>query len=488
MQEVRQLFKNAAYLFVGSVVADVSAFLFKVILAQEFGPAEFGLFSLGLLTVTVATSVSLLGLPDGIVTFVSRFRSNSESNKIAGVLVTAGALSVGLSFGLVIFLWTFATPISLIVFSSPELPPILRVFLLAVPAKSIIALSGALCLSYERAGVQTMIQNVLPKTGILATATFVVFAGGDIQSLIWWYVTVLWLTAAFGVLVSYVLLRGEPVDGLKTNTKRLLVFSVPLFLSGFVGIFLNWTDTWLVSYYLTSTSVGIYQSAFLLGTSIAIFQVVIASSLYPDFGALLAEGRYQTIQKRFREGVKWIVIFTVAPVTYLVVFPDQSLSLLFGSEYSKGSVALVVIAAGQLGSVAVGPATNLLKTLKQSRYILVSTVAAVVINVALNVLLIPRYGMAGAAMATATGSISVNVLHLLKARQNLTIRVPIRVLGFTVCIGATTALLVRSIIGTVTALPTFAGHVALFSVLYAVGVVGIGLVNHREVLRLVRQW
>lgn len=484
MRVGRRILKNATYLLIGSIIADSSGFIFRVLIAQEFGPREFGIFSLSLMTISLATSVSILGLPDGVVTFVSKFRTNDQGGKITGVITLSIISTVPISVVMTFGVWFFAGQISNTIFSSPQLMPALRILSLAIPAKSAIALSGALCLSYERAGLKTAVQKVFPKIGIIITAALIIFVDGDFYSLLKWYVIVLWVIAAIAVLISYKLVRIDLSSNIKTEPIKLLTYSFPLFLSGVVGLLLNWIDTVAVGYFLGSANVGIYQSAYLLGTTIALIQNVIAGSLYPNFGTLLAEEQLQTLRDRYQWGVSSIAILTMAPAMYLVFFPQQSLLVIFGDSYTEASVALAIVVIGQYISVSIGPATVLLKTLESTNHILITITGAVLLNGIFNLVLIPIVGISGAAIATGASSALLNISHFWGARKQVSIKLPTRDIAKAGIAAGSVSIILKLGVGKVTDPFLFVAHIACFSLLYSLSVIGTNIYNYNNIRQI----
>ncbi|UIP00999.1 flippase [Halobaculum sp. CBA1158] len=485
MSDLKRILKNASYLFIGAAIADASAFLFRVLIANKLGPSVFGLFSLALMTVSVGTSITLLGLPDGIVTYVSRFRSNDQPDKIAGVVLVSVGIVVITNIVLIAVIWTLAPLLATTLFDTKALTPLLRVFVLGMPAKSIIALTGAICLSYEQAALQTTIRRLVPKIGQLTTAAIIIVAGGGIQLVVTWYVVVLWLTAILGLSLTTLLLKGESIKEISTNTRELLTFSSPLFLSGFIGFFLNWTDTIFVGFFLTSVDVGIYQSAYLLGTSISLFIGAVANTLYPNFGSLLAQNKHDVISNRYRKASRWLSILAVAPTAYLITFPEQSLTLLFGAEFRAGRWVLVTIVATYFVSAVLGPATNTLKTMGYSRYILTTFLVAFLVNIALNLLLIPRIGLLGAAVGSGTASIISDIFHFRRVKTELNLSLPVQNIGRVIVIAGVVALFLSLISDNVTTLPIYGGFVVLFCLLYAGGLLITNTISWRDLRKLI---
>jgi O-antigen/teichoic acid export membrane protein len=286
------------------------------------------------------------------------------------------------------------------------------------------------------------------------------------------------------VFISYNLVRTDLTNSVKTEPITLLAFSFPLFLSGVTGLILNWIDTVSIGYFLGSADVGIYQSAYLLGTTIGLIQSVVGTSLYPNFGTLLAEGRFQTLQERYQWGVKLITILTMAPAMYLIIFSDHSLLIIFGESYAEASTALTIVAIGQYISVSIGPATVLLKSLKSTNYILITTALAVVLNAVLNFTLIPNFGFAGAAIATGTSSALLNILHFWKARKKILIKLPVQDVTIAGIIAASISIVLKLVVGTVSDPLLFFAHVVFFSFLYVVSINFTSIIKYTEVKRI----
>lgn len=482
-----RIIRNATYLFTGSVVADIAAFLFRVVVAQEFGPEGFGLFSLALMTIAIATSISLLGLPDGVVTFVSRFRSEGESNRIAGVLVSSFATAGVVSVAVTTVVWLFAPTISVGLFDTGELTPLLRTFILGTPARVTIALTAAVCLGFERGGLQTITKRLFPKLGTFGAAAAVILVNGSLHDIIIAYIVVLWCTAGVGLILAAVSVQRTPINGVRMQTRDLLGFSIPLLFTGVVGFFLNWTDAALIGYYLDSVDVGIYQAAFVLGTNIAVFHSAITGALYPNFGALVITDDVQTLQNRFVDGVRWIAVFTFAPSAYLVAFPETSMRMLFGGEFVSGTVPLLILVVGQFFASILALSTGVLKAAKNSRYIFLTYVIALGVNIVINVILIPVIGIVGAAIGTITARTFANTLHYWWVRRRFDVHLPVGSLGRVISGALAAVVLTAPLLTYVTSIPTFITHIVIFSLLYGIGMVALGVVSFGEIQRFIAE-
>ena len=169
----------------------------------------------------------------------------------------------------------------------------------------------------------------------------------------------------------------------------------------------------MIGIYKSSTMVGIYNIAarigtlasFLLTSSNAIFSATI-SELYQSDKIKTLENIYSTI-------TKWLIILT-APIILSMIFYSDIILSFFGQEYIKASNVLVLLALGQMISVSVGANGFILSMTGHEKLFLFDNFIMAITNIVLNIVLISRYGILGAALATC---ISVAVFNIIKVFQ-----------------------------------------------------------------------
>ncbi|WP_161596552.1 flippase [Salinigranum halophilum] len=408
------ILKNASYIFVGSVVANIASFGFRLLLAREFGAEGFGTFSLGLMIVSVITTVCLFGVPDGLVNFIGKYRASEHPDRILGDVITGTVLTIGLSLLFLFTLRLFSSAISTEIFGSPELKQMMLYMSFVIPANVLVYLSSSIALGYEKGGLNTLIKQIFPRFFLIALAAIVIFFDGQLLDIGVAYSLSMWMAGIIGAYFSIKLLPIRNLDLAEYNPSKLLSFSAPLMLTASVGFLLNWTDTAIVGIFLNESSVGVYQASFLLGTNLSIFLTAIASSLYAKYSALLENKNYSELARRYQSGRRWAVLTAIAPTVYLTVFAGQSLSYLFGAEFSQGRVALIIIVFGQFLYIFLGPSTNLLKSADMSKFVFWTYLGGAAINTGLNIILVPRIGIVGASVGTATGLVVIKIAHYLK--------------------------------------------------------------------------
>ncbi|TKX67637.1 flippase [Halorubrum sp. GN11GM_10-3_MGM] len=473
--------RNAIYLFLGVVVANLASFLFRALLAREFGPGGFGVFSLALMITSIATVVALLGLPDGVITFVSKFNGRGEHGRVVSVVAASFGLSFGIGILLAIVVVLAAPVLSTRGFDSPALADVLWWFAWIIPANVIVDISAAYFLGIQRGEYNTIIKQVLPKTTLLMLVAAIAVTDSPLVAVGVGYLVATGFAAAVGFIAVGMSLPVKEVAVVRTDIRELVSYSLPLLATSAIGLALNWTDVVVVGYILGSDAVGMYQAAFVLAANIHIFLGAISGSLYPNFSSLLADEQYSAISRQFTEGTRWAVLITTAPAIYLVGFPSLSLEMLFGNDFTGAATVLAVLVAGKGLVILFGPSTDLLKAVEESRYVAITYGLAAVLNLALNVALVPVAGIVGAAFGTAIATMFGNYLHFRRTREHVNVTLPIKPLLRALVAGLAAYLPCLFLISYVESLYWFGVHIALFSILYLLTLFAFGGISLEEI-------
>jgi len=197
------------------------------------------------------------------------------------------------------------------------------------------------------------------------------------------------------------------------TVRELWSFSWPLAIGSSFFLLLSNVDVLMIGYFMEPRSVGFYRAiqplrqvtVFVLGSFTFLF-LPLATQYYDD-GNLDALDRFYTIS------TKWIVAATFPLVLVFTLFAPEVVRAFFGVEYTPAAPALAVLTAGLFVRAIVGLNGDMTKAIDRPRIELYSVAVAVVVNVVLNVVLVPRYGIVGAAIGTVVGYAVYNALEVL---------------------------------------------------------------------------
>jgi O-antigen/teichoic acid export membrane protein len=405
--------KGAGFLGAGSLFGYGLSFVTSLLLARLLGAEGLGLYALGLTAAGLVSSLTALGLDDAMVRYLA---IQSRAGDRAGV---AGTLQLGLGLPTAvgtlggIGLAVFAPALATNVFDAPDLAPVLRTFGVLVP---FLTLSNALvgcARGFKRMDVTALAEEVVQTTvrlaliavlaigGLEPVTAAIVFGLGDIASSVTMIVR----------LRHHGRLRAVFQRGARRDVRELVSFAFPLWLSGALRKFRQNIETLLLGTLTAVASVGIYAVASKVGfIGHAAYSAIIVS-VKPNLAELHAAGDRDGLERLYRTATRWALIANV-PFFLIIVLYAEPLLLVFGTTFAVGSTALVVLAIGELVNAGTGVCGSVLDMTRHTGAKLINSAIWLVMVIGANLLLIPRWGVLGAATAAAVAASVVNGLRI----------------------------------------------------------------------------
>ena len=192
--------------------------------------------------------------------------------------------------------------------------------------------------------------------------------------------------------------------------QSLLRDSFPLVLSSALIVLYMRIDQIMIAYYLDSSQVGLYSSAVKLTESTFIIGTIICTSIFP-----MLQKTYTLDEKEFKSKfvqLYGILIWIGLAISFCVsLLSNEIVAITFGTAYANAAPALA-INIWSCVFVFLGVAhSKLLLIRNQNMTFLNRNLIGLIINVVLNIILIPRIGIIGAAYATLISQIYVGYLH-----------------------------------------------------------------------------
>ena len=227
------------------------------------------------------------------------------------------------------------------------------------------------------------------------------------------------LTAAVGAVVtarfvdySY-LVRVAPNDFPRRQLLRFNVMSILLF-----GLFLSikHVDILLLQFLRGSTATGYYKAALNLAEFVWFVPRIVQTTLLHSTSELWSEQRHEAITQLSTKVTRYALLFTLLLVIGLGTLAEPTVRLYYGPEFSPAVLPLVILLPGAMGFAVARPILAIGQGNGEFRYLIYATGGAAVVNLLLNVALIPRFGIEGAAVATTVGYFSMLCFHVASAR------------------------------------------------------------------------
>jgi O-antigen/teichoic acid export membrane protein len=189
----------------------------------------------------------------------------------------------------------------------------------------------------------------------------------------------------------------------------ILKLSMPMFLANSIYLANQWIDTLMLGSLRGNEETGIYTVAMRIANVLGIILISVNSTTASKISRFYHQGNTSKFHNVIRTNSK-IIFYTTTPILLLLCIGRDFLLSIFGAEYIAASFPILFLILGQYFAAISGSVGIILKlTGKHIAYqniIIVSTI----INILLNYLLIPSLGILGAAIATSTSTIALNLI------------------------------------------------------------------------------
>lgn len=185
-------------------------------------------------------------------------------------------------------------------------------------------------------------------------------------------------------------------------------FAAPRGLAGAFQIVVIWLDILLVGAVLSSYAAGVYAAVSKLALVGTFALEATRLAIGPQLSALMARHEFNRAADLHQSATRWLVIASWPLYVMLAIFPVVVLGI-FGHRYTVGAAALVVISLAMLVNLGTGNVTVVLLMGGKSSLSAYNALSALVVNVGLNLILLPRIGIVGAAIAWAASIVVENV-------------------------------------------------------------------------------
>ena len=411
--------RNALVAFAIRVAGAAILFLSQVAIARWMGGHEFGLYVYAWTWVLVLGGLATLGFNVAMIRLVPEYRTTGRLDDLRGLLrggrwlvFASATLAAALAAG-AILAWGARLP-------AGQLAPILIV-LLAVPAYALTDAQDGICRGSARILSAIFAPYILRPLLVLLGIAALLACGASMAatSAAIAAVGATWIAwAAQTFVVRRQVVRPIASGPRRYEPRKWLATSLPLLAICACELALQNTDVIVIANALSPTEAGIYFAAAKTMGLIMFVYYAVGSAMANRFAAASAQSDDTALRAHVREAVRWTFWPTLA-MGLVMLAAGHPLLALFGSQFVDGYPVMCVLILAFLARAAIGPVDFLLNmTGGQADCARALTIAAL-LNLVLNLVLVPRFGIMGAATAVSLSLIAGTVLNYRAACRRL---------------------------------------------------------------------
>lgn len=443
--QMRKLAGQTMVYGISTVLVRLLNYLLVPYLTRVMGQAQYGVVGQFYAIIPLALVILTMGLESGYFRFAGKAASGEEKRRVFASAWGMVSLASVLFFGLVLlfngaiakgmgyaehpsYIWMTGAIIAL---DSAAAVPFARLREQARAGRYVllrlvsVVVNLALCFFFYGLLPSLAAQGVLTWAYDPSMGPGYVFAAN---------------LAASGVTLALILPSCggtvPRIDG--TLARRMLLYSLPLLLSGIAGTANEFIDRQMVLWFTPGggeyalAQLGVYSAVIKLGVVMTLFTSMYRLAAEPFF---LAEFKGDDFRKANAEAMKYFVIVSIFIFLFIALFRDL-FALILGRDFREGIWILPIVL---LSNMLSGIVLNLSFWYKQTgatKYAIYITGTGLVFTVAFNVLLVPSFGYAGAAAARLVCEASMAVLSYLLNRKYCPVPYDLRRIGGYALLGA----------------------------------------------------
>jgi O-antigen/teichoic acid export membrane protein len=417
----KKIVTNSLKIFLVQCISLALGFLLNYVLVKTVDLDDYGYYIYIFSFFYLLLNFCILGVDTLLIRNIPVLESNGKYGKLKGLFIFSTAVSF---FGSLITASIVSKTVGLF---DIETRTGINFFTLTFSSLLIFSLTAI-----NQAYLRGLNKNILSQIGekILKPLVMILVVIGTyffhktivLKELIWISVAV----SGFTLLTTYVFVGKGGIARLK-NSLSSYNFSdwsnsaISFFIIGVLYVLNSRVDIFLLGTLGKNSDVGIYNIALRISEVISFGLVTINFVLAPVIAKLIEADAISQLQKLITRSAK-LVLYTTLPVIIAIICFRESILSFFGPDFLKGSNTLMILCFGQFINIFFGSVGLILMMSGKQKFSIYSLAISSFFNVILSILLIPAYGMTGAAIATSSTLVLWNSIMYFFVRKKMKLR------------------------------------------------------------------
>lgn len=419
-QRFSEILTGSSYALVARIAATGVALITNIIVARIYGAEVLGILAVINSFILLTSVFTVFGTNTAILRLIPEHITRYSVASAYNVYRKTQYFVAGLAVMIGILMFFSSNILAVRIFAKPELA-----FFFAM-ASCFIIFSSLIDLNTQAVRGLRLIRTfafmqILPTITTLLVLVLLTVSHDNKYNPIYAQFAAWSITAAAGVWIMNVAFRKRILRGVSVHPvplRNVISMSLPMLMTSAFVFVIGETGTIMVGIYRAASEVGYYSAAVKLAMLTTFVLQAINSMAAPKFSELYHQNKMDELFHIAKKSTKMIFWVTTPILLCLVILGKPILTLLFGVKFLAAFEPLVFLAIGQFIN-AISGSTGIFMNMTGNHKAFRNIVAvAAVINIILNLMLIPRYGITGAAIAgmVSLGFWNIFTLLFIKSR------------------------------------------------------------------------
>ena len=394
---MKDILRGSFVIFMFKVLGAGSLLLTSILISRYYSVELFGVFNLIFALMVITAVIARVGLD----TYVLRVISSSENNmheislflKEVFKIIFLGSLIV------TIMILFFQETINTYIFKSIDATNYLIGVAIIILPYTFFNVLPEIFRGFDEIKRYAFFRNFSQNFTVLLFILITIFLEEKYDPIYILYFTVIIISLLL-CFVLYLFLKEKKIN-IFTKGKykdKIVRNSYPMFLAASIMFLMSYIDSFMIAYYLDEYQVGLYNACISLSMMITFIPMAIGGFISPKVSKAYSQGDKLAVRKIFKNSL--IIIFIVTlPIFGVIYFYAEFFLGIFGDAFKVATTTLLLTNIAFLSEALTGPVGFILNMTDNQHVFMRILLISLIINIILNALLIPIYGIDGAAMA-----------------------------------------------------------------------------------------
>ncbi len=389
---------DVQWAFISIVASSIAHFILRIVIGKELGPEGLGVYTLVFTVYLFGMQFAAFGIGSALTKYVAEFIDDTTNIRNYVSSGMTSSIITGIFMGAILF---FLAPfIAISFFKVPELVGLIQITSFSFPFIAIQkAVLGTLN-GFRKMSIFTSL-NIIQNFSIVIVSIVLVqaFNGGIIGAVIGF----IGPTILVGIF-SPILIRDS--FGLNTSfwhmgaLRATTVFGFYVVLGNSIGFLNTQIGCILIGHYLNTIEVGIYSVASLFAQTLTLIPSAVQRVTAPITSTMYCKGEIEGVRKVLASSMKKSFIISTGLAALIIIFGQYLILLLFSEEFLLAYTPLLILLVGYTIFAPLMAVGATLSSIGKVHIPFRISAICAILNIFLSILLIPQFGINGAAIAT----------------------------------------------------------------------------------------
>ena len=411
IKSIKDIINKSSRVFSLRIISIISGFFLMYLITNIYGAEGMGIFALSQTILMIMVMLSVFGTDTASLKYSSQYFSNNDYIKLNSFYLSIFKFVIVSSIFISMIILFFKGQLSFF-FNKNSLNHSLFFISLSILPMSFININSESLRGLGEYSLFTTFRYVLVP---VFTILFIYIYRNNNDLLI--PIKAYAISICIISLLSFIFLFKEIkffeyFPNINSNLNNVFKYSFPVLISNSMLLLIQWIDIIILGYFETSNTIGIYSVIMKISLFSSIVLFSINSIVASEFSRLYHLNKIKELRLLIKRSSK-IIFFITVPILIFIVCFSKSILIYFGSEFIIANKALHILIVGQFVNILCGSVGYILMMTEKQNIFKNIMIFATCINIILNIALIPKYSIDGAAIASSGSLILWNIISFI---------------------------------------------------------------------------